>query len=139
VSTSVVGTATGSDKRRDGRGGAIKGWQGPSSDVLVHVSCEVEDSCHHFVRGEEVVCVERVDDTLFGMIEVAGARDDTEHGEAHVVRMEGNIAIDHPACLVAVVKGLTHEADVVCERLARAQVKHEAVEQRKRACKRATI
>jgi hypothetical protein len=31
----------------------MRGWQGRSSDVLVHVLCQMEDASHHFVRGEE--------------------------------------------------------------------------------------
>jgi hypothetical protein len=109
VSTSAIGTATSRDKRRDGRGGAIKGWQGRSNDFLYYFLCHVEDDGRHFVRGEEVVCVERVDDTLFGLTEVAGATDATEHKEAQIVRMDGSKAIDHVAGLVLVGKGLTHE------------------------------
>jgi hypothetical protein len=109
------------------------------NDVLVHVLCHVEDASHHFVRGEEVVCVKRVDDTLFGVTEVAGAKDATEHQEAQVVRMDGSITMDHLACLVLVVKGLTHEVNVLYERMVRALAKHEVVQQRKGTCERATI
>jgi hypothetical protein len=99
----------------------------------------VEDARHYFVRGEEVVCVERVDDAPFGLTEMAGVGDATEHEEAHDVRMDGSTTIEHLACLVVVVKGLTHELDVLCELLARALAKHEVIHQRKGACERATI
>jgi hypothetical protein len=61
------------------------------------------------------------------MADVAGVGDATEHEEAQVVRMDGNIAIDNLGGLVAVVKGLTHEVDVFCERQARAVAKHDVV------------
>jgi hypothetical protein len=53
--------------------------------------------------------------------------------------MDGRRAINHLACLIVVVKGLTHEVDVLCKQLARALAKHEAVKQRKGACEGATI
>jgi hypothetical protein len=58
----------------------------------------------------------------------AGAGDVTEHEAAHVVRVDGSRAIYHFACLVVVVKGLTHEVNVLREGLlARAPAKHEVV------------
>jgi hypothetical protein len=72
VSTSAIGTAASSEKRRIGRGEAIKGWQGRSREFLVHVLCKVENVGHDFFLGEAIVGVERVDDTLFGLTEVAG-------------------------------------------------------------------
>jgi hypothetical protein len=53
--------------------------------------------------------------------------------------MHGSKAIYHLACLVIVVKGLTHEVDVFRKRLPRVLTKHEVVKQRKGACERATI
>jgi hypothetical protein len=47
------------------------------------------------------------------------------------VRMNGSRAIDNLTCLVVVVKGLTHEVDVLYERLTRALAKQEVVQQRK--------
>jgi hypothetical protein len=58
---------------------------------------------------------------------VAGARDATELEEVQVVRMDGSRAIDHLACLVVAVNGLTHKVDVLGERMARALAKHEVV------------
>jgi hypothetical protein len=55
------------------------------------------------------------------------------------VRVDGSIAIYHIACLVVVVKGLTHEVNVLCERMARTLAKNEVVQQRKGACERATV
>jgi hypothetical protein len=37
----------------------------------------MENDGHHIVRGEEVIGVERVDDTLFGLTEAAGGADAT--------------------------------------------------------------
>jgi hypothetical protein len=54
----------------------LQGW---SREFIVHVLCKVEDVGHHFVRGEEALGVERVEDTLFGLNEVAGAGDATQH------------------------------------------------------------
>jgi hypothetical protein len=99
----------------------------------------VEDVGHHFACREEVVGVERVDDTLFGHTEVAGVRDVGEHEESHVVRMNGSIAIYHIEGLVVVDKGLAHEVDLFCKRLTRAVAKHEVVKQRKGACEIAII
>jgi hypothetical protein len=83
--------------------------------VGVHVPSHVKDVGHHLVRGKEVVGVERVDDTLFGLNKIASARDVAEHEESHVVRMDGCRAIDHLAGLVVVVKRMTHEVDVICK------------------------
>jgi hypothetical protein len=66
AASSAAGTATNGDKSIDGRGGVISGWQGRSSELVVHVTSEVKDASHYLVRGEDVVGVERVDDTLFG-------------------------------------------------------------------------
>jgi hypothetical protein len=56
------------------------------------------------------------------------------------VRMDGSRAIFLLAfCLIVVVKGLTHEVDVLGKRMARALAKHEVVKQGKGACKGAPI
>jgi hypothetical protein len=73
VATSDIRTATINNKSRDGRGWVISGGQCRSREFLVHVLSQVEDVDHHFVRGEELVGVERIDDTLVGMAEVADA------------------------------------------------------------------
>jgi hypothetical protein len=74
------------------------------------------------------------------LTEVAGAGNATVHEETHeVVRVDGSIAIYHLACLVIVVKGLTHEVDVLRERQARALAKLEVAHKGKGACERATI
>jgi hypothetical protein len=89
----------------------------------------VKDVGHYFVRGEEVVGVERVDDTLFCLTKVTSAGDAAEHEKSHVVRMDGCRAIDHFARLVVVVKDLTHEVDALYKGLSRALVEHQAVQQ----------
>jgi hypothetical protein len=66
LSASGVRTATSTDKRGDGRGGSVRGWQARSSDFVVNVVCKVEDAGHHFVGGHEVVCAKGIDDALLG-------------------------------------------------------------------------
>jgi hypothetical protein len=75
----------------------------------------VQDAHHPIVRGEEVVGFERVDDTLFGLTEVAGVGDSAEHEESHVVRIDGSRDIYHLAGLVIAVDGLTHEVGLLCK------------------------
>jgi hypothetical protein len=87
VATPGVGTATSGDKRRDRKGGAIGGLHGRVMEFLVHVLCQVEDVGHHFICGHEAVGVESVDDTLFGLTKMAGAKNATQYHESKVMRM----------------------------------------------------
>jgi hypothetical protein len=48
-----------------------------------------------------------------------------------VVRVDGSRVIHHLACFVVVVKGQTHEVNILRERLARALAKHKDVQQRR--------
>jgi hypothetical protein len=93
AASSVVGAATICDKGRDGRGGAIIGWLCVIQGFVVYVLSQVKDDAYHFVRREEVVGVERVDDTLFCQTKVSIARDAAEHEKSKVVRMDGIKAI----------------------------------------------
>jgi hypothetical protein len=76
---------------------------------------EVEDACHHVMGGQHVVCVERVDDALFGLIVWAGARNTAQHEETEVVGVNGSGTINHLTCIVVVVERLPHVVDIVTE------------------------
>jgi hypothetical protein len=68
---------------------------------------------------------------------VAGAGDATEHEEAYVVRVDSSRAIYCLGGLVVVVKGLTHEVNVLCEGLlARALLDSLSSSERERAIQR---
>jgi hypothetical protein len=75
----------------------------------------VEDDGHHVISGEQVVCVERVDDALFGVIVWACAGNTAQHEETEVVGVNGSGTINNLTCLVAVVERLPHVVDIVTE------------------------
>jgi hypothetical protein len=75
----------------------------------------VEDASHHFISGQYVVCVERVDDALFGLTVWAVAGNTAEHEETEVVRVDSSGIINHLTCLVVVVERLSHVVDIVTE------------------------
>jgi hypothetical protein len=75
----------------------------------------VEDASHHFIIGQHVVCVERVDDTLLGLTVWAVAGNTAQHEETEVVRVDGSGTINHLTCLVVVVERLPHVVDTVTE------------------------
>jgi hypothetical protein len=60
---------------------------------VVHVLSQVKDDAYHLVRREEVVGVERVDDTMFCQTKVSIAGDAAEHEKSQVVRMDDIRAI----------------------------------------------
>jgi hypothetical protein len=74
----------------------------------------VEDG-HHVISGQRVVCVERVDDALFGLTVWDGAGNTAQHEETEVVRVNGSGTINHLTCLVVVVERLLHVVDIVNE------------------------
>jgi hypothetical protein len=121
VTSSAVETPTSGDKSRDGLC-LIMGR-------VVHVLSQVKDASHYLVRGEEVIGVERVDDTMFCVTKVASGGDAAEHEKSQVLRMDDFRAIDHFARLVVVVKVLTHEVIVLCKRQSRALAEHVVVHQ----------
>jgi hypothetical protein len=129
VATSAVGAATNGDKSTNGQGGASSGGLCLIRGFVVHVLCQVSDDGHYLVSGEEVVGVERVDDTLFCLSKMASAGDAAEHEESQVVRMDGCRAIDHFARPVVVVKVLTHEVGVLYMGLFRALTEHQGVQE----------
>jgi hypothetical protein len=94
-------------------------------ELFLHVLDKVENTSHDFVRRQKVVCVECVDDALFGMAERSVGGYPTQHEEAHVVRW---MAINNLTCFVVVIKYLPHEVDVLGEGLARALPEHEVVQ-----------
>jgi hypothetical protein len=73
----------------------------------------VEDAGHHVISGQHVVCVERVDDALFGMTVWAVAGNTVQHEETEVVGVIGSGTINHLTCLVVVVERLPHVVDIV--------------------------
>jgi hypothetical protein len=75
----------------------------------------VEDASHHFISGQRVVCVERVDDAQFGLTVWAVAENTAQHEETEVVRVDGSGTINHLTCLVVVVERLPHLVDIVTE------------------------
>jgi hypothetical protein len=77
--------------------------------------CQVEDVGHHVINGHEVICVERVDDTLFRLTVWAGDENTAQHEEAEVVGVNGSGTINHLTCLVVVVARLSHAVDIVTE------------------------
>jgi hypothetical protein len=75
----------------------------------------VEEVGHHVISGQHVVCVERVDDALFGLTVWAGAENTAQHEETEVVGVNGSGTINHMTCLVVVVECLPHVVDIVTE------------------------
>jgi hypothetical protein len=73
----------------------------------------VEDVGHHVISGQHIVCVERVDDALFGLTVWAGARNTVQHEETEVVGVNGSGAINHLTGLVVVVERLPHVVYIV--------------------------
>jgi hypothetical protein len=76
---------------------------------------QVEDAGHHVISGQQVVCVERVDDALFGLTVWAVAGNTAQHEETEVVGVNGSGTIDHLTCLVVVVERLSHVVDIITE------------------------
>jgi hypothetical protein len=75
----------------------------------------MEDDGHHVISGHHVVCVERVDDALFGLTVWAGVGNTMQHEETEVVGVNGSGTINHRTCLVVVVERLPHVVDIVTE------------------------
>jgi hypothetical protein len=75
----------------------------------------VEDDGHYVTSGQHVVCVERVDDALFGLAVWAGARNTAQHEETEVVGVNGRGTINPLTSLVVVVERLPHVGDIVTE------------------------
>jgi hypothetical protein len=50
----------------------------------------VEDASHHFIIIQQVVCVERVDDAMFGLTVWTVAGNTAQHEETEVVRVDGS-------------------------------------------------
>jgi hypothetical protein len=75
----------------------------------------VEDVGHHVISGQQVVCVERVDDALFGLTVWAGVGNTARHEETEVVGVNGSGTINHLTYLVVVVERLPHVVDIVTE------------------------
>jgi hypothetical protein len=99
----------------------------------------VEDAGHHVIIGQHVVCVERVDDALFGVTVWAGTRNTALHEETEVVGVNGSGTINHLTCLVVVVERLPHVVDIVTEGLSRALSDHQVVQERQGASKGPTV
>ena len=83
--------------------------------VLVHIVRQVEDAGHHVISGQQVVCVERVDDALLALTVRAVAGNTGQHEETEVVGVNGSGTIDHLTCLVVVVERLSHVVDIITE------------------------
>jgi hypothetical protein len=83
--------------------------------VLVNIVCQVEDASHHFISGQKVMCVERVDDALLGLTVWTIDGNTAHHEETEVVRVDGSGTINHLTCLVVVVERLPHVVDIVTE------------------------
>jgi hypothetical protein len=89
--------------------------------VLVHIVRQVEDVGHHVISGQQVVCVERVDDALFGRTVWAvwtvwaGARNTAQHEATEVLGVNESGTINHLTSLVVVVEVLPHVVDIVTE------------------------
>jgi hypothetical protein len=98
----------------------------------------VEDTGHHVISGQHEVCVERVDDALFGVTVWAGNRNTTLHEETEVVGVNGSGTINHLTCLV-VVERLPHVVDIVTEGLSMALSDHQVVQWRQGASKGPTV
>jgi hypothetical protein len=94
---------------------------------------EVEDDGHHLIGKQQVVGVEVVNGTLFGLTERAGAGYAPQHEEAEVVGVDGRGTINHLTCLIVVIERLPHEVDTVTEGLTMALSEHEVVQQGQRA------
>jgi hypothetical protein len=75
----------------------------------------MEYACHHLISGHEVVCVEGVDDALFGLTVWAVDGNTAQHEETEVVRVDGSGAINRLTCLVVVIELLPHVVDIVIE------------------------
>jgi hypothetical protein len=95
----------------------------------------MEDVGHHLIGGQRISGVERVNYTLFGLTERAGARDATQHEEAEVVGMDGRGTINKLIDLIIIIERLPHEVDVVSEGLTTALPKHAVVQQGERSGK----
>jgi hypothetical protein len=67
-----------------------------------------EDVGYDLIRSQQEISVEGVNDTQFGLAEVAGARHATHHEEIEVMCANGSRPIDNFANLVVVTKGLAH-------------------------------
>jgi hypothetical protein len=76
---------------------------------------QLEDDGHHVISGQHVVCVERVNDALFGLAVWAVAGITAQHEETEVVGVSGSGTINHLTCLVVVVERLSHVVDIVIE------------------------
>jgi hypothetical protein len=75
----------------------------------------VEDASHHFISGQHVVCVERVDDALLGLTVWTVAGNTAQHEETDVVRLDGSSSINHLIGIVVVVECLPRVVDLVTE------------------------
>jgi hypothetical protein len=75
----------------------------------------VEDASHHVISGHHVVCVERVDDALFGLTVWAGDGNTAQHEETEVVGVNGSGSINHLTGIIVVVERLPHVVDIVIE------------------------
>jgi hypothetical protein len=93
-------------------------------EFFFHVLNKAEDSGHHLVRGQEVVRVQRIYDTLLRMSEVTGAGNSMQHEESKVMWVDGSRPINHFA---VVSEGLAHEVDVLREGMAWALAEHQIV------------
>jgi hypothetical protein len=76
---------------------------------------QVEDVGHHVISGHQVVCVERVDDALFGQTVWAGVGNTEQHEETEAVGVNGSGTINHLTSLVVVVERLPHVVDIITE------------------------
>jgi hypothetical protein len=95
---------------------------------LLQILSKVQDDGHHLVRIHEVIGVERVESALLGMSILSRVGDTMELPEAQVIRINGHLVINHLACFIAVVEGLSHEVHVLRDGLTGSLPEHKTVE-----------
>jgi hypothetical protein len=76
--------------------------------------CQVEDARHHVISGQHVVCVECVDDALFGLTVWAGAGNTAQHEETEAVGSDrGHVRIVAAVCDMRVANRKCSESSSV--------------------------
>jgi hypothetical protein len=71
-------------------GRPARGSDGKPRELFLHITGKVDNDGHDFVRGQEAVSVEGVDDALFGLAERAVARYTTQHEESQVLSQQSS-------------------------------------------------